>query len=405
MKIALYYPWVYLTSGAERSILELIRRSRHQWTIFTNRFEPETTFPGLSDCDIVRLPEVSVKRSPLNVARAWLRLLTQRLPLEGFDALLVVCEGLGDMVVFRNSTLPTFNLCLTPLRVAFDDIYQRRCLAEKGPLERAVIRAGCAGFRMIDRLAWRRYRRIFCISEEVRGRVLRRRLAPPDKLEVVYVGLGFEPPNPKGHFGDYFLLPGRIMWTKNIELGIQAFRRFRSSAPAFAGFRLVIAGIVDRKSQPYFERLKSMAAGDPGIEFRVHPSDEELADLYDHAYGVLFTAFNEDWGIVPIEGMAFGKPVIATNSGGPRESVQHGVQGFLEPPEVEPFAARMAELAGDRELALRMGRCGRERSRVFTWETFTQRIDGEIEAACGTGQAEPMEGFATSAGKPGVEAV
>jgi hypothetical protein len=43
MKVALYYPWVYLTSGAERTILELTGRSRHEWTIFTNRFEPENT--------------------------------------------------------------------------------------------------------------------------------------------------------------------------------------------------------------------------------------------------------------------------------------------------------------------------------------------------------------------------
>ena len=47
MKVALYYPWVYLTSGAERTILELTAHSRHQWTIFTNRFDPDGTFPGV----------------------------------------------------------------------------------------------------------------------------------------------------------------------------------------------------------------------------------------------------------------------------------------------------------------------------------------------------------------------
>src|SRR5690606_25009402 len=143
--------------------------------------------------------------------------------------------------------------------------------------------------------------------------------------------------------------------------------------PDLSHFRLVIAGIVDRKSQPYFEKLKALTGGDPGVEFRVHPSDAELAGQYDHCYAVLFAAFHEDWGIVPIEGMAFGKPAIATNRGGPRESVQHGVQGFLEEPEVEAFARRMAELAGDAELARRMGQAGRERAKIFTWETFTER--------------------------------
>ena len=44
MRVALYYPWIYLTSGAERIILELSGRSRHSWTLFTSHFAPEQTF-------------------------------------------------------------------------------------------------------------------------------------------------------------------------------------------------------------------------------------------------------------------------------------------------------------------------------------------------------------------------
>lgn len=379
MRVALYYPWVYLTSGAERTILELATRSRHRWTIFTNRFEPQNTFPGLARCDVVQFAPVSVERNPLAVARAGLRLITQRLPLNGFDALVVVCEGLGDLVVFRNGRLPTLCFCLTPLRIAFDAEYRNRYFERHGLLRRAVVKAGTAAFRTIDRLAWRRYDRVMCISEEVRRRVLAGGLAGPDKLEVAYVGLGFEPPAPSGHFGDFFLLPGRIMWTKNIELGIRAFLRFRAQSPDYARFRLVVAGIVDRKSEPYLRKLRELAGGDAGVVFKVFPSDAELSELYDHCYGVLFTAFNEDWGIVPIEGMAFGKPVIATNRGGPRESVHHGVQGFLEEPEEQAFAGRMAELAGSPDKARAMGREGLLRARDFDWNLLTGRVDEQIE--------------------------
>ncbi|UCE59454.1 MAG: glycosyltransferase [Phycisphaerales bacterium] len=382
MKIALYYPWVYLTSGAERTILEVTGRSRHSWTIFTNRFEAQNTFPEFAQRDMRVLSSVSVKRSVGAAARAGLKILTQRLPMEQFDALLVVCEGLGDCVVFRNANRPVLCICLTPLRIAFDQHYRERYMDGKGLGRRLAVSIAARLFRWVDRRVWRRYARVICISEEVKGRVLRGGLAPESRLEVAYVGLGVDPPEPSDKLGDYFLLPGRIMWTKNIELGISAFQRFRSMKPEFERFRLIITGIVDHKSKAYLARLQELAGRDSNIEFCIHPSDAELTEIYSNAYGVLFTAFNEDWGIVPLEGMAFGKPVVVCNRGGPRESVEHGVQGFCEDPEPEAFARRMAELAADEDLARRMGTAGRSHSRRFSWDHFTERVDECIEASC-----------------------
>jgi len=379
VKVALYYPWVYLTSGAERTILELTGRSRHTWTVFTNRYEPENTFPGFAQRHVVALAPVPVKRTFAAVARAGLRLLTQKLPLSEFDALVIVCEGLGSFVAFRAPRIPIINVCLTPLRIAYDPQYRQVYGGARGLSARAAVALACAVYRPLDRLAWRRYDQVFCISEEVRRRVVRGRLAPEERLEVVHVGLGFMPTEPTCRADRYFLLPGRMMWTKNIELGVRAFRSFLARSPAFSDFRLIIAGIVDQKSRPYLARLRELAGGEPRVEFRIHPSDEELHELYANCYATLFTAFNEDWGIVPIEGMAFCKPAIACNRGGPRESIQPGVQGFLEEPDPERFAARMAELASDPQLARRMGLAGRERAKLFTWDRLTERVDLRIE--------------------------
>src|SRR5207302_9764635 len=63
MRVGLYYPWIYLTSGAERVILELSGRSRHQWTLLTSHFAPEQTFPGFADRKVVELDRVPVDRS------------------------------------------------------------------------------------------------------------------------------------------------------------------------------------------------------------------------------------------------------------------------------------------------------------------------------------------------------
>jgi glycosyltransferase involved in cell wall biosynthesis len=263
------------------------------------------------------------------------------------------------------------------LRPAFDPLYRERAFGSRGRAARLALRLGLSIFEAADRVAWRRYARIFCVSEEVRKRVLAARLAPPEKLEILHPSVGVAADEDREpEFQRFFLIPGRIMWTKNIELGIDAFRIFRRAHP---DFRLVIAGVVDQKSKSYVERLRRLAEGEPGIEFRVSPGDDELKELYRTCYAVLFTAFNEDWGIVPVEAMASGKAVVATNRGGPTESIVHGLQGFLEDPEPSSFAARMAELASDASLARRLGAAGRERSRLFSWDAYARRIDEALD--------------------------
>lgn len=381
MRVALYYPWIYLTSGAERVILELSGRSRHEWTLFTNHFAPHQTFPELSNRNVVELARVSVDRSIPEVARAAYHVFRSRIPMEEFDALLVVCEGIGDLVVFKNDLRPALCICLTPLRLVYDPAYRARTVDRKGLMARMAINLGSAAFRAIDQYAWRHYQRIFCISEEVKRRAIAGGLAAADRLEVLHVGLGVDSPAASDVFEPYFFLPGRIMWTKNLQLGIEAFRHLLRHCPEAAGFRLVIAGIVDKKSECYLAELRQLASGLP-VEFHVFPSDEELKRLYRNCHAMLFTAFNEDWGIVPLEAMAFGKPVIAVNAGGPRETVTPGVTGYLEEPTAAAFGTRMAELVKDRGKAKQLGLNGHEHSRKYSWHTFTERIDSAVDECC-----------------------
>jgi len=378
-RVALFYPWIYLTSGAERTILALTAHSRHRWTLLTHHYDPEGTFPEFRERDVVQIGRVSVQRSMRAVAHSAWRILRKRLPLDGYDALVVVCEGLGDFALFRNRSCPAFCICLTPLRAAFDPEYRRRALRQRNACARLVLRVGLSLFRTIDRQAWRSYRRVFCISEETRRRALDGRLAPPAKLEVLHVGLGIRGDAPSDVFRCVFLVPGRIMWTKNVELAIAAFRLFRAQSQGWPPFRLVIAGMVDSKSEPYVAALKRDAAGMADVDFVTNPTDAELREWYRTCYAVLFPAFNEDWGIVPIEAMSFGKPVVATNRGGPREIVTPDVDGYLEEPDPAAFAGRMIELAHSPARARAMGEAGFVRSRAFSWEHFAARIDQAIE--------------------------
>lgn len=380
MKVALYYPWVYLKSGCERTIVEIVRRSRHQWTIYTNRYEPEATFPELRSMNVVELPRVPVRRTFLQVLRAAWQLVGQRLPLRDERILFVFCEGLGDFVVFRNRKIHTACVCFTPLRAAFDPAYQENYVRNHGNsrARRLALHIGAAAFRAVDRIAWQRFDRIFAISGETKSRIVRGRLCPPDKLEVLHPGIEFSKMVPSGRYQKRFLIAGRIMWTKNIELGIAAFQDLLCRRRDLADFELVIAGFVDEKSKPYIARLRDLAAPTPQIKFIPSPGDTEMLQAYADCYALLYTPFNEDWGLVPLEAMAFEKPVIAVDRGGPRETVVDGATGFLVSAQKEAFSAKMETLADNPELVRLMGIRGRDHARRFSWEVLCNRLDDYI---------------------------
>lgn len=377
MKFALYQPWIYVCGGLERSLLELVRRSRHEWTVYTGHFEPENTFPEFRDVDVRVVGATCVKRSIGGVLLSALQVLRLRLPMSrDTDGLVVWCDGIGDLVTFRNSRLPLFNICSTPLRPVFDPVYARFAQANRSLPSRLAFYVCSSIFRWTDRLAWRRYRGVFATSTEVRNRIIAGGLhAGGDSMVMAYPGVDWTP-QPEVSHESFILLPGRIMWTKNIQQGIRAFLDADLPEP----WRLVVAGFLDRKSQPYLEELRELAANNPRIEFIISPDDEMLKDLYRRAGFCLFTPLNEDWGIVPLEAMTYAKAVIANACGGPLESLVDGETGYLlEADDAQGWAAAMRRLALDEGRMQSMGWAGHEHVRRFTWDEFVRIVDDRLE--------------------------
>lgn len=385
MRIATYYPWIYLKGGIERTILELANRSRHDWTVFTSHYRPEDTFPGYADLDVRQIGSVSVKRNALSVAAACARLLAQSTNWDGYDALMINCDGVGNLLALRARGLPLLCLCHTPLKISYDPHARERWLRLFRP--NFLTRAGVSLFRQVDRLAWKRYKRVFCVSTEVQRRLRSAGVVTPQRTQVIHPGVDVDTLVPTGKREPFFLMPGRVMWSKNIELGLQAFFDFksRSDDPAISESRLVIAGMVDDKSRWYFAHLKELAAGRGDVEFVACPSDEVLFDLYDRCTAVLFTPPNEDWGIVPLEAMAFGKPVIAIERGGPAESIAHEETGFLCSDDPSTWAESMVKLTTDPALYERQSRAARQRAQRYDWQSFVDEIDEYLD-----GLAAPM---------------
>ncbi len=378
-RVALYYPWIYVRSGVERVILEIVRRSRHRYTVFTNHVNYAQTYPEFRELpNLVVLGRVPVERSFGAVLRAARTIAAQKLDLADCDALLVSSEGLGDLITFRNHAKPVLCFCHTPARPVYDPVYRASWLAAH-PGARIPLALYSFVYRLVTRRAWRHYRRVFANSREVAGRIAAGRLCPPDRVEVLHPGVDVERIRPSFTCEPYFLCAGRIKWTKNVALAIAAFREFQRTRRDAGRWRLVIAGGVDEASRGYLAGLEERARERPGITFHLDPSTEELERLYDRASAVMFPSLNEDWGIVPLEAMAFGKPVLAVNRGGPTESVVDDETGYLLEPTAAAFAAAMARLAADPALGARLGRQAAEHVRRYSWEAFVRRLDEYIE--------------------------
>lgn len=375
MKVALYYPWIYLTSGVERVIVELVKRSKHDYTIFTNRFDRPNTYADFNSLKVIQLSRVPVQRDLVSVARAAVTVALQRINLSSFDVLFVHSDGLGDLILLRNTDIPVVCFCHTPLRPVFDEIYRKHAVKRISGGARMMFYMTSAAFKYIDQFLWRRYRYVIFNSRETLRRAKEGGLLHglKGKYEILHPGITIQ--KPSWIYKPYFFLPGRIMWTKNIELAIRSFIRFKRIAPRHQNFRLIIAGQVDAKSRLYVKKLRKIIQKRGDVTVIVSPSEKKLKKLYTECWAVLLTSFNEDWGLTLLEGNSFGKPSITVNIGGPKESQIDGVTGFIANANTQSLSQKMALLAGNERLTKKLGASAYHNVKQYGWEHFVRRID------------------------------
>jgi glycosyltransferase involved in cell wall biosynthesis len=218
---------------------------------------------------------------------------------------------------------------------------------------------------------------VFANSEETRRRIVAAGLRDASDVEVLEPGVDVDrfavaSSHPRER---RFLLAGRVMWQKNVELAIDAVRLLSErgiEAP------LVVAGTVDDKSSTYADSLRARARGLP-IEFRIDVSDDELVKLYGSSMAALFTARNEDFGLVPLEAMAAGTPILAVDAGGPRETVLDGRTGWLRPATADAFSLEMQRILDGTVDVESMREPARQRAAEFGWQRMVDRVDDAME--------------------------
>lgn len=180
-------------------------------------------------------------------------------------------------------------------------------------------------------------------------------------------------------YGDYLLLTARINDPrKNVAMLLRAFALARQMLPHL---KLVLAG--DEPGEALLALVRELKLGDsvvfPGL---IAPGSQQLLRLYQGAQLFVLSSTQEGLGIVVLEAMACGTPVISTRCGGPEGIVSDGRTGRLVPTgDAEAFARAIVELLGQPGRLAEMRRaCVTFAEETFSWRAIERQLYRAVEA-------------------------
>ena len=207
-------------------------------------------------------------------------------------------------------------------------------------------------------------------------------------------GVAHLPPNTT-----VFLSINRYERKKNLELAIQSFARLADEERA--GCHLILAGGYDPRVQEnidYHAELvhlaQSLGMSSDQVTLLCSPSDAEKVWLLRRADCLLYTPTGEHFGIVPLEAMYCKTPVLAVDSGGPRETIVDGVTGWLREPTSEAFGAALGDLLRHKDQLDLVGAAGRRRGQDhFSFAAFAANLDAALVEVLRAQQAAQGSGF------------
>jgi glycosyltransferase involved in cell wall biosynthesis len=313
-RVAIIHYWFVSYRGGER-VVEALASMFPQADLFCVVANPETLPDSLRGH---RLRTSFLQKLP--GSNRWHRrflplypLALEQFDLSGYDLVISSESGPAKGVITSAGTCHIC-YCHSPMRYVWDFYHSYRNGSSMGGFSRPVFTLASHYLRMWDAASAHRVDYFAANSQNVASRIrkhYRRDAAviyPPVNVDAGYLSERTD---------DYYLSVGQLVDYKRMDLAIMACNRL--------GRRLHVVGEGEQ-----YARLKKLAG--PSITFCGSLSEEELHEQYAHCRALLFPG-EEDFGMVPVEALSFGRPVIAFDRGGTRETVRGIYPGSAYAPE------------------------------------------------------------------------
>jgi glycosyltransferase involved in cell wall biosynthesis len=254
--------------------------------------------------------------------------------------------------------------CHSPTRYLWD--WSERYLSEEvpGPL-RGTVRSLLPGLREADLRGAKRVDHWIANSDVVRERIKRYYLRDS---EVIHPPVDVDSFTPAPERGDFWVVVSRLSKYKRVDVAVQAFNE--------VGLRLIVVG--EGRERRALEQLAR-----DNVTFAGRVDDATVKQLLGSARGFIFPA-EDDFGLVCVEALASGAPVVALGLGGATEIVRDGADGALVP---EPDPQQFAEAVRRIERAALDPQELRRSARRFDVSRFESRIRASLDHARAEGRA------------------
>jgi glycosyltransferase involved in cell wall biosynthesis len=308
MKVAIIHYWLVSQRGGEK-VLDALCAIWPEADIFTHVYDPAKVSETLRRR---RVQTTFIQKLPFarKLYKKYLPLMPHALEvldLTGYD-LVISSESGPAKGVLVDPTAIHICYCHSPMRYIWDQYHIYR--SHSGMITRAAMALLLPALRAWDFLSAARVDHFVANSRFVASRIDKyyRRQAtvihPPVDVDQFAIS---------DEIGDYYLAFGQLVRYKRFDIAVDAFTRM--------GKRLIVAGTGE-------EEAKLKAGAGASVEFVGWQSDAQIRTLMSRCKALIFPG-EEDFGIVPVEAMASGRPVIAYGRGGALETVVPGKTGVL----------------------------------------------------------------------------
>lgn len=315
-KIALVHDYIKEYGGAEK-VLETLHEIYPDAPIYTIVYCPEFLGPHrerFNNWDIRPsvLQYVPFKYKLISIFRLIAPFIFQTFDFSGYDIILVSATGAYNPNMVDKKQAKQLCYCHTPPRYLYGYATARDW--KKNIFLRILGETANHFLRLVDYRSSQRVDQFIANSENVAKRI--KKFYRRDSIVIYPPAISLSPHTPLPKGVRYYLTGGRLARAKHYDLIINAFAELQLPLKIFGkGF----AG--------YEEELKTqiseLTSKNPELQIELlgEVSNEEKFVLMRQAKGFIFAGEDEDFGIIPVESMSMGTPVIAYKSGGVLETV------------------------------------------------------------------------------------